>query len=152
MINPLYAFIELLQSRPAIAAAVPNAADGRSRIVFDLTAVEVPPKYVWLVVSGVQPPRATDLRVWRGSMRVTAFAGQPFASQQVVETVVEELWDPDARFKVFHLAGGSQEGAVVSIHDCFNLSRGQMPLSGDIYHPFWAVDFGVQVGEGAASA
>lgn len=143
VINPLYAFIELHQSKPAITALV-NAG----RIKFDLAKIAVPIENNWIIISPVGSITPDAKHTWSGNMRVTALARGGHTAQEIIETVIDELWNPLVHWSIHRLDDNwSQEGAVITIHDLFNLSRQQEQLSGDIWHPSWAADFGVQVSE-----
>lgn len=138
VINPLYAWVELLKQTPELTALVDP-----SRIALDLGQVETPPEYAWLVVSSARPFRAHPLRVWSGAVRLTAFAPQNsfFRAQQVVDVAVNALWDPITQWRRWHLDSGSQAGAVIGVVEPLNLARTREQLSDDDWHAAWAMDF-----------
>lgn len=141
MINPLHAVIDLARTLPTVGGLM-----DASNIKYDLEEVEVPPLTSYLVVSSVVPFSENYFVRWQGDVRFTAFARWPYTSQQLIEAVIEDMWDVKERWGSHRVGGaGKNAGAVITVDNVYNFNRGKWPLSGDMYTPYWAVDMSLLV-------
>lgn len=141
MINPLHTVVDLARTQLPTVASLMDI----NNIKYDLASVEVPPLTSHLIISSVVPFSQNYMARWEGDVRFTAFGRQPFIAQTLIEGVIADIWDPLQRWKIFRIASGKNAGAVITVDNVYNLERGQWPLSGDVYTPFWAVDVSLMI-------
>ena len=131
--DPLAAWVWLLASKAAITAVVPAA-----RIVYDLGDIPIGSTNHWIIVS----PGRLEINdgFWDGYVQLTFLGPQGHVNQQAQNEVIYQICDPMQSFRVHRIAGGSQEGAVLSAAQIHGLIRGSIPIQGDFVLPFRSIN------------
>ena len=138
MIDAMNAWVLLLQTTPAVTALVSPA-----RIRYEIDDIEIPLVNSWITVSSVS--LRLERGFWNGVVQLTFFAPQGHIGQAIQAAVIESLGDALLNCRIHRIAAGSQEGAVVTVGEMFALSRGRMPISGDVELPFRSINVQTKV-------